>query len=46
MRTGSGFPTYTDRVQMCFGVGYGLKYRRDGDETVATIRIKAMLGEQ
>ena len=43
---GIGISNVHDRVQMCFGAGYGLKYRREGDETVASIRIKAMLGEE
>lgn len=43
---GIGISNVHDRVQMCFGAGYGLKYLRDGDETVASIRIKAMLGEE
>ncbi len=43
---GIGISNVHDRVQMCFGPGYGLKYAREGGETVASIRIKAMLGEE
>jgi two-component system sensor histidine kinase YesM len=43
---GIGISNVHDRVQMCFGAGYGLKYHREGDQTVASIRIKAMLGEE
>jgi two-component system sensor histidine kinase YesM len=43
---GIGISNVHDRVRMCFGAGYGLNYRREGDETVASIRIKAMAGEE
>jgi len=43
---GIGISNVHDRIQMCFGAGYGLKYFREGDETVASLRIRAMLGEE
>jgi two-component system sensor histidine kinase YesM len=40
---GIGISNVHDRVQMCFGEGYGLTFARDGNETVATVRIKKVL---
>ena len=37
---GIGISNVHDRVQMCFGEGYGLLFSREGSETVATVRIK------
>ena len=44
-RYGIGISNVNDRVRMCFGQGYGLSYRREGDETVASVRIKAVRKE-
>ncbi len=41
---GIGISNVHDRVQMCFGEGYGLRYARVGSETVASVRIKKMPG--
>ena len=41
---GIGISNVHDRVQMCFGEGYGLTFARAGNETVATIRIKKIFG--
>jgi two-component system sensor histidine kinase YesM len=43
---GIGISNVHDRVQFCFGEGYGLAFARDESETVATIRIKRILGEK
>ena len=42
---GIGISNVHDRVQMCFGEGYGLTFTRDGQETVATVRIKKVMGD-
>ena len=39
---GIGIANVNDRVRMCFGEGYGLSYRREGEETVATVRLRTM----
>ena len=41
---GIGISNVHDRVQMCFGEGYGLTFERVGQETVATVRIKKVTG--
>ncbi len=41
---GIGISNVHDRVQMCFGEGYGLRYARIGHETVASVRIKKIPG--
>ncbi len=43
---GIGISNVHDRVQFCFGEGYGLAFARDENETVATVRIKRILGEK
>lgn len=42
---GIGISNVHDRIVMCFGSNYGLSYRREGESTVATIRIKAKTKE-
>ncbi len=39
---GIGISNVHDRVRMCFGEGYGLTFAREGNETVATVRIKCV----
>ncbi len=41
---GIGISNVHDRVLMCFGEGYGLRYARVGNETVASVRIKKIPG--
>ena len=41
-RWGIGIANVNSRVRMCFGEGYGLSYRRDEEETVATVRLRTM----
>lgn len=41
---GIGISNVHDRVQMNFGDGYGLSFRRENGQTIATIRIKALKG--
>ena len=39
---GIGISNVHDRIVMCFGEGYGLSFRLEGQSTVASIRIKAL----
>lgn len=43
---GIGISNVHDRIQMSFGPEYGLRFRRENNETVAEVKIKTMLEEK